>query len=121
MASAAKKINKSDMTTPKGDEGGGAREVPSSKGPSGAYETRSGPAEHDSGGWKGGYSDSGWLGDPADPKCRQYSSTSPFYYGGCNIAWPDNDPDAELYMVPDFMEQSGQGANQSTLRPIGSV
>jgi hypothetical protein len=122
MASAAKKINKSDMTTPKGDEGGGAREKPSSKGPHAPYMQRSGPAEHDMGEWKGGYSDDKWLGNTADPKARQFASEGAGgYFGGCNIAYPQNDPDAELYMVPDFMEQSGQGANQSTLRPIGSV
>lgn len=32
-----------------------------------------------------------------------------------------HDTEVELLMVPDFMGQSGQGANQSTLRPIGSV
>jgi hypothetical protein len=30
------------------------------------------------------------------------------------------DPDADIYMVPDFQGASGQGANQSTDRPKGS-
>lgn len=122
MSSAAKKINNKDMTTPKGDEGGGARETPASSGPSGKYENRSGPMEHDHSEWKGGYSDSEWMGNPGNIKDRQWADHGgPGYFGGGNIAWPDNEVDAELYMVPNFMEQSGQGANQSTLRPIGSI
>src|SRR5271167_1356739 len=122
MAGAAKKINGADMTTPKGDEGGGAREAPSSKGISAPAEQRTGPKENDMSGWKGGYSDSDWLGDPSNIKDRQWADHGgKGYFGGDNIVYPQNDPEAELYMVPNFQEQSGQGANQSTLRPIGSV
>jgi hypothetical protein len=31
------------------------------------------------------------------------------------------DPEADIYMVPDFQGASGQGANQSTDRPMGST
>ena len=31
-----------------------------------------------------------------------------------------HDPEVELLMVPDFQGMSGQGANQSTMRPKGS-
>lgn len=73
-------------------------------------------------GWTGGYTDNGWLGNPAIPKDRQTPSEgSPFYHDPVNIAYPDNEPEADIYMVPDFQGQSGQGANQSTMRPIGSV
>ena len=122
MSSAAKQINKSDMTTPKGDEGGGARETPASKGFAPKYEERVGPAPGGDKGWTGGYSDSGWMGNPAIMADRQFASAgAPYYHDEVNIAYPCNDPEAEIYMVPDFQEQSGQGANQSTLRPIGSV
>lgn len=122
MKSAAKQINAKDMTTPAGDEGGGAKESPSSKGFSPPYEERIGPPESGSKGWKGGYDDHTWMGSPNDIKDRQWADHGgPGYYGGCNIAWPENEVEAEIYMVPDFQEQSGQGANQSTLRPIGSV
>ena len=123
MSSAAKQINKSDMTTPKGDIGGGARENPSSKGPTAPYEERSGPAMSGGGkGWTGGYSDSDWLGNPASMADRQFASSgASCYHDPVNIAYPANEVEAEIFMVPDFQEQSGQGANQSTLRPIGSV
>lgn len=32
-----------------------------------------------------------------------------------------HDPEVELLMVPDFQGMSGQGANQSTMRPKGST
>lgn len=122
MAGAAKMINKADMTTPKGDVGGGAREAKSSAGPRPMQEERSGPAPSGSKGWKGGYSDSEWLGNPANIKDRQSPSEgSNGYFGGGNIAYPENEVEADIYMVPDFQEASGQGANQSTMRPIGSV
>lgn len=122
MKSAAKKINSEDMTTPSSDEGSGAKETPASKGPSGEYEERSGPAVQDSKGWKGGYEDNTYLGNPSNIKDRQWADHGGVgYFGGDNIAWPENEVDAEIYMVPNFQEQSGQGANQSTLRPIGSV
>ena len=72
-------------------------------------------------GWKGGYSDSEYLGNPAIAVDRQFSSTSPGYLGGDNIADDEPGPMADIYMIPDFQGQSGQGANQSTMRPIGSV
>lgn len=122
MASAAKEVMGKAMTTPKGDEGGGAREKPSSKGPSAPYEERSGPAPGGSKGWTGGYSDSFWLGNPAVMAERQFASVGgEGYHDEVNIAWPANEVEADIYMVPDFQGQSGQGANQSTLRPIGSV
>lgn len=40
--------------------------------------------------------------------------------GGGNIAGSAGDPTAQIYMVPDFQGQSGQGDNQSTNRPKGS-
>lgn len=120
-SSPAMKINGKDMTTPAGDEGGGAKESPSSSGVSHMDKERSGPAPSGGKGWTGGYSDSAWLGDPNNIKDRQFASTSPAYHGGGNIAWPDNEVEADIYMVPDFQGQSGQGANQSTLRPIGST
>jgi hypothetical protein len=121
MSSAAKMLGKS-MTTPSNDKGGGARESAATSGPSGQYEERSGPAPGGAQGWTGGYSDSDWLGDPSQAKDRQFASEgSKAYHDEINIAWPDNEVEAEIYMVPNFMDQSGQGANQSTLRPIWSV
>jgi hypothetical protein len=82
------------------------------------------PTEHEmtgKSGWKGGYSDSFWLGDPSNAADRQWSSTSPGYHDEVNIAYPANDPTADIYMVPDFQGMSGQGNNQSTSRPMGSV
>jgi len=73
-------------------------------------------------GWKGGYSDSFWLGNPSKAEDRQFASS-----GGEGYDTPGdvaNDmpgPSADIYMVPDFQGQSGQGANQSTMRPIGSA
>lgn len=32
-----------------------------------------------------------------------------------------HDPTVEVFMVPDFQGMSGEGNNQSTSRPIGSV
>lgn len=72
-------------------------------------------------GWKGGYSDTEFLGNPAKAVDRQFSSTSPGYLGGENIADSEPGPTADIYMVPDFQGQSGQGANQSTDRPMGST
>jgi hypothetical protein len=71
--------------------------------------------------WKGGYSDSIYMGDPANPKDRQWSSTSPGYDTPGDVANDQPGPTADIYMVPDFQGQSGQGANQSTMRPIGSA
>jgi hypothetical protein len=97
-------------------------EAASAAGPSGKYEERVGPAMNGSSGWTGGYSDDFWLGDVSDPAARQFASVSgKGYHDPVNIAYPDNDPEADIYMVPDFQGQSGQGANQSTMRPIGSV
>jgi hypothetical protein len=116
-------INGKDMTTPSGDEGGGARESASSAGIAHSLDERVGPAPSGGGkGWTGGYSDSDWLGNPNDMADRQFASHgSPCYHDPVNIAWPANEVEADIYMVPDFQGQSGQGANQSTLRPIGSV
>jgi hypothetical protein len=123
MSSAAKVINSGgDMTTPKGDEGGGAKESPHASGPSGQYEERSGPAQASGRGWKGGYSDTAWLGNPAVMADRQFASSGGTdYFDDVNITYPLNEIEADIYMVPNFQGQSGQGANQSTLRPIGSV
>jgi hypothetical protein len=71
--------------------------------------------------FSGGFSNSKYLGNPADPKARQFSSTSPGYDDDVNIADAHGGPTADIYMVPDFQGASGQGANQSTMRPIGSV
>jgi len=85
------------------------------------YKDQVGPTPGGSKGWTGGYSDDFWLGNPSKPEDRQFSSTSPGYHDPVNIAYPDNEPEADIYMVPDFQGASGQGANQSTMRPIGSV
>lgn len=120
MASAAKHINKMDMTSTTKDAG--ANESPSSAGPHAPPVQRTGPKENDRSGWKGGYDDHTWMGNPADIKDRQWADHGgPGYFGGDNIVYPENEVEADIYMVPDFQEQSGQGANQSTLRPIGSV
>jgi hypothetical protein len=122
MASAAKEVNGKAFTTPSGDVGGGAREAASSKGPSGAYKEQTGPSPNGREGWTGGYSDTDWLGNPANIKDRQFASEGGKAYNDpVNIAWPVNEVEADIYMVPDFQEASGQGANQSTLRPIGST
>jgi hypothetical protein len=72
-------------------------------------------------GWKGGYSDSEYLGDPSNIKDRQFASAgSPGYDTPGDIANDMPGPTADIYMVPDFQGQSGQGANQSTDRPMGS-
>lgn len=97
-------------------------EQASASGPSGKYEERVGPAPNGSKGWTGGYSDDFWLGNPSVMANRQFASAgAPGYHDPVNITYPDNDPEADIYMVPDFQGQSGQGANQSTMRPIGSV
>ncbi len=120
--SAAKMINSKDMTTPSGDIGGGAKESPSASGPKPMQEERSGPAPGGNAGWSGGYSDSEWMGDPNNIKDRQWADHgSKGYHDPVNIAWPANEVEADIYMVPDFQGASGQGANQSTLRPIGSA
>ena len=72
--------------------------------------------------FSGSFNDSEWLGDPSKAENRQFASSGgPGYFGGGNIAYPENEPEADIYMVPDFQGASGQGANQSTMRPIGSV
>jgi hypothetical protein len=122
MKSAAKEVMGKAFTTPSNDEGGGAREAPSASGPSGQYEERSGPKVGGSKGWTGGYTDNFWMGNPANIKDRQWADAgSQGYHDEVNMAYPDNDTEADIYMVPNFQGQSGQGANQSTLRPIGSV
>jgi hypothetical protein len=73
-------------------------------------------------GWKGGYSDTEYLGNPADIKDRQFASSgSRGYDTPGDIGNDQPGPDADIYMVPDFQGMSGQGANQSTSRPIGST
>lgn len=67
-----------------------------------------------------GFSDTKYLGNPARPEDRQFSSTSPGYDDEVNIADKKSGPTADIYMVPDFQGMSGQGANQSTDRPKGS-
>ena len=121
-SSPAKTINGTAFTTPSDDKGGGARESASSSGISHADKERSGPMPSGGKGWTGGYSDSDWLGNPANMADRQFASAGgTAYHDDVNIAWPDNEIEADIYMVPDFQGQSGQGANQSTLRPIGSI
>lgn len=53
----------------------------------------------------------------ATPREDQWSTKSG--EGGGNIS--GYDPTADIYMVPDFQGMSGQGANQSTHRPMGST
>ena len=63
-----------------------------------------------------------FMGDPSDPKNRQWADAgSPGYHDSVNIAYPENEVTADIYMVPDFQGMSGQGANQTTLRPEGSA
>ena len=70
----------------------------------------------------GSFSDSEWLGNPSIASNRQYSSMgTPGYYGGDNIVADEPGPTADIYMVPDFQGMSGQGNNQSTDRPKGSI
>ena len=70
----------------------------------------------------GSFSDSEWLGSPSVPSNRQFASVGgPGYYGGDNIAGDEPGPTADIYMVPDFQGMSGQGNNQSTDRPKGSI
>lgn len=71
---------------------------------------------------EGSFSDTEYLGNPSVIKDRQSPSEgSPGYYDDVNIAYPTNEVAVDLYMVPAFQGMSGQGANQSTMRPIGSV
>lgn len=70
----------------------------------------------------GSYSDTKYMGNPSNIKDRQFASAgAPGYNGGDNISDDMPGPDVDLYMVPDFQGKSGQGDNQSTMRPIGSV
>jgi hypothetical protein len=71
----------------------------------------------------GSFSDSEYLGDPSNIKDRQWAGTGTIEksFDAGNIAGPMAGPTADIYMVPDFQGQSGQGANQSTMRPIGSA
>jgi hypothetical protein len=69
----------------------------------------------------GGFSDSKYLGNPAKMADRQFASSgAPGYDTPGDIANDMPGPTADIYMVPDFQGQSGQGANQSTDRPMGS-
>jgi hypothetical protein len=121
-SSPAKELNGSAMTTPSGDIGAGASEAASSQGISHPEMERVGPAPSGGKHWTGGYDDYTWLGDPSNIRDRQWADHGgPGYFGGENIAWPENEVEADIYMVPDFQGASGQGANQSTMRPIGSV
>jgi hypothetical protein len=121
MSSAAKTINAGDDFTSTG-EGAGARETEKIEQPSGMAKEQSGPSPTTGKGWKGGYTDTEWLGNPNVMADRQFASAGGIgYFDDVNITYPYNDPEADLYMVPNFQGASGQGANQSTLRPIGSV
>ena len=63
-----------------------------------------------------------FLGNPHNEKDRQWADAGgEGYHGGGNIVYPSSDPTADIFMVPDFQGESGQGSNQSTHRPIGSV
>lgn len=63
-----------------------------------------------------------FMGDPADPKNRQWADHGgEGYHDSVNIAYPENEVRADIYMVPDFQGMSGQPANQTTLRPPGST
>jgi hypothetical protein len=59
----------------------------------------------------GTFSDTHYMG-------KQRPDTAPGYHGGGNLF---TDPTADIYMVPDFQGESGQGNNQSTDRPMGST
>lgn len=45
----------------------------------------------------------------------------PYTANDGNIADKKPGPEAKVYMVPDFQGESGEGNNQSTDRPKGSV
>jgi hypothetical protein len=71
----------------------------------------------------GTFSDTEYLGNPANIADRQQSGTGTIEksYDAGNVAGPFPGPTADIYMVPDFQGMSGQGNNQSTDRPIGST
>lgn len=71
--------------------------------------------------FKGSFSDTKYLGSPMNIKDRQWSSTSPGYDTPGDVANDMPGPTADIYMIPDFQGMSGQGANQSTDRPMGSA
>jgi hypothetical protein len=52
---------------------------------------------------------------------KKDQSPPPYTANDGNIAENKPGPDADLHMVPAFMGMSGQGNNQSTDRPKGSV
>ena len=70
----------------------------------------------------GEFSDHRWLGDPGKAYHRQFASVGgPGYMDDVNLADDLPTRPVDLFMVPDFMGMSGQGANQSTWRPKGST
>ena len=70
----------------------------------------------------GSFSDHEYLGNPSNPKDRQFASEGgPGYQGGGNLIDKEPTDQPDLYMVPDFQGMSGQGNNQSTNRPKGST
>ena len=70
----------------------------------------------------GSFSDNKYLGDPSSIRDRQYASEgaagrlTPGDVGDSNPG-----PTADIYMIPDFMGMSGEGANQSTDRGKGTT
>jgi hypothetical protein len=63
-----------------------------------------------------------FMGDPSDIKNRQWADHgSPGYHDDVNIAYPDNEVRADIFMVPSFQGRSGTADNQDTLRPKGST
>lgn len=97
------------------NEGDGKREAPKQSGPSRA-EAEGSDREHNGRGITDSELPVRMAG--ATPG-RPYQWTIKDQDEGDNLS--GHDPEVELLMVSDFMGQSGQGANQSTLRPIGSV
>lgn len=67
----------------------------------------------------GSFSDTAFLGNPGSIRDRQTPDMDEHAGGNLGNGAPTNAP--TMYMVPDFMEKSGQGNNQSTDRPKGSV
>jgi hypothetical protein len=96
------------------DIGGGARESVASTGPSKAETVRTDKDLN-----MAGITDSELPVHMAGATDRECQWAPKAQNAGGNIS--GHDPEVELLMVPDFQGQSGQGANQDTLRPKGSA
>lgn len=85
-----------------------------------SFSTRTPPISTDPGIMAGEHTH--FLGDTSVPANRQFASSGgPGYTDDVNIADSTNELRADVYMVPSFQGMSGQGDNQSTDRPMGSI